>query len=131
MVLAFGECGGGSIDYGPLTIDYSRPQMTSLLCYNTVIMNKTKTLTIAGYELPVLITSDEKGGYVAECTDWADCYAQAESIDEVVNEIYHVALSLIQVYQEENLTIPLTQSSATKNKSWQSDEDHPMVVSPM
>lgn len=59
------------------------------------------------YELPIKITSQKEGGYVVTCPLWIDCYAQGNSIDEAVLEITAVAQSLIELYKEEGLKIPL------------------------
>ena len=66
-----------------------------------------KTEKVSQYELPIKIESQVGGGYLAVCPDWSDCYAQGETIDEAVLEITAVAQSLIEVYKEENLKIPL------------------------
>lgn len=70
-------------------------------------MKKTKKLTISEYELPVVIQKEETGGFVARCSIWDDCYAQGETIEEVINEISSVTSSLIELYQEEGKKIPL------------------------
>lgn len=59
------------------------------------------------YELPLDIKRDSSGGYVAKCTVWKDCYAQGETVDEAVLEVTAVAQSLIELYTEEGLKIPL------------------------
>lgn len=59
------------------------------------------------YELPLDIKRDASGGYTARCTVWTDCYAQGETIDEAVLEVTAVAQSLIELYTEEGLNIPL------------------------
>lgn len=58
------------------------------------------------YELPIKVQK-EKDGYSAFCPIWSDCYAQGDTVDEVTNEIVTVAQSLIDIYKEEDLTIPL------------------------
>ncbi len=59
------------------------------------------------YALPLDIKRDSSGGYVARCTVWKDCYAQGETIDEAVLEVTAVAQSLIELYAEEGLKVPL------------------------
>lgn len=66
-----------------------------------------KTEKVSKYELPIRIEAQEEGGYIATCPIWLDCYAQGETIDEAVLEITAVAQSLIEVYKEESLRIPL------------------------
>lgn len=71
------------------------------------IEKKTKVLQ---YELPIKVVP-EKGGFYALCPIWKDCYAQGDTIDEVVQEAVAVASSLIEIYEEEDLKIPLKLSS--------------------
>lgn len=59
------------------------------------------------YELPIKIAPQKEGGYVVTCPLWQDCYAQGDTIDEAVLEITAVAQSLIELYKEEGLKIPL------------------------
>lgn len=66
------------------------------------------------YELPLKIKPQKEGGYIAICPLWPDCYAQGESIDEVILEITGVAQSLIELYKEEGLRIPLKITSKKK-----------------
>lgn len=66
-----------------------------------------KTQKVFEYQLPIKITLQKDGGFVATCPVWLDCYAQGDSIDEVVLEITAVAQSLIEFYKEEGLKIPL------------------------
>jgi predicted RNase H-like HicB family nuclease len=66
-----------------------------------------KTEKVSQYELPIKIEPQEEGGYLATCPVWSDCYAQGETIDEAIVEITAVAKSLIEIYKEEALKIPL------------------------
>ncbi len=66
---------------------------------------------VSQYELTVKIQPQKGGGYVAASPDWSDCYAQGETIDEAVLEVTAVAQSLIELYKEEGLKIPLKLSS--------------------
>lgn len=59
------------------------------------------------YELPLDIKRDVSGGFVATCPAWSACFAQGETVDEAVLEITAVAQSLIELYTEEGLSIPL------------------------
>lgn len=65
-----------------------------------------KIINVRQYQLPLNISCDEYG-YVAACPLWSDCYAQGDSIDEVIAEAQAVAVSLIELYQEEDKSIPL------------------------
>lgn len=59
------------------------------------------------YDLPLDIKRDRSGGYIARCIVWSDCYAQGETIDEAVLEVTAVAQTLIELYKEERMVIPL------------------------
>ena len=59
------------------------------------------------YELPIQIRPQKDGGFVVTCPVWSDCYAQGDTLDEAVLEITAVAQSLIELYKEEGLKIPL------------------------
>lgn len=63
---------------------------------------------VAEYELPIKIVPQKEGGYVVTCPAWKDCYAQGDSVEEATLEITAVAQSLIELYKEEGLRIPLT-----------------------
>lgn len=67
-----------------------------------------KRLTnVSEYELPIKLEVQIDGSYVAKSPAWADCYAQGDTIDEAILEITAVAQSLIELYKEEDLKIPL------------------------
>lgn len=68
------------------------------------MLNKSKK--VFEYELPIKIEPQEEG-YVVSCPAWSDCYAQGDTLDEALLEITAVAQSLIELYKEENITIPL------------------------
>lgn len=59
------------------------------------------------YELPIKIKPQKAGGFVVTCPVWQDCYAQGDTIEEATLEITAVAQSLIELYKEEELKIPL------------------------
>lgn len=73
-------------------------------------MNKNKNLEIQEYELPITITEEKEGGFTAICSAWQDCYAQGQTVEDVINEISYVASSLIELYKEEDKEIPLKNS---------------------
>lgn len=79
-------------------------------------MNTNKTIDIQEYELPITIEEEAGGGFTATCSVWKDCYAQGETIEEAINEISYVASSLIELYKEEEMTIPLKLKKTTKEK---------------
>jgi len=65
-----------------------------------------KITEVKKFQMPIEI--NREGGYfLARCPVWADCYAQGDSIDKATSEIIAVASSLIELYQEEKLRIPL------------------------
>lgn len=72
-----------------------------------------KSTKVLQYELPISIKPQREGGVVATCPVWSDCYAQGETVDEAVLEITAVAQSLIELYKEEDLRIPLTLKNKT------------------
>lgn len=66
-----------------------------------------RSTRVSEYELPIKIERQEEEGYVVTCPLWKDCYAQADTVDDAVLEITAVAQSLIELYKEERLKIPL------------------------
>ncbi len=66
-----------------------------------------KSERVSEYELPIVIKAQKEGGFVVSSPVWSDCYAQGETIDEAILEITGVAQSLIELYKEEDLEIPL------------------------
>ncbi len=91
-------------------------------------MNK-KTLDIQEYELPITIQEEKEGGFTAVCPLWKACYAQGETIEEVINEVSYVASSLIELYKEEDLTIPLKLKKTEKNQGRGFSLNFPLIVS--
>ncbi|MEK7633849.1 MAG: type II toxin-antitoxin system HicB family antitoxin [Patescibacteria group bacterium] len=91
-------------------------------------MKTKKYLTLAEYSLPIEIQREDDG-YVARCPVWSDCFAQGDTIDEAINEISYVASSLIELYKEEDLEIPLKLKGIKENKSSFFKIDFPLVVS--
>lgn len=77
-------------------------------------MKKSKTLHIQEYELPIVVQKEKEGGFTAVCSVWEDCYGQGETIEETVNEISYVASSLIELYREEGMRIPLKLKKETQ-----------------
>lgn len=70
-------------------------------------MKKTRKLHISEYELPIMVSEEKEGEFVAKCPIWNDCYAQGKTIEDAINELSYVASSLIELYKEEDLIIPL------------------------
>lgn len=66
-----------------------------------------RSIKVSQYELPVRIEPQKGEGFVAVCPIWTDCYAQGDTIDEAVLEVTAVAQSLVELYKEEGLKIPL------------------------
>ncbi len=66
-----------------------------------------KTQKVFEYELPIKIKTQKEGGFLASCSSWSDCYAQGESVDQAILEVTAIAQSLIEIYKEEGLQIPL------------------------
>ncbi len=91
-------------------------------------MNK-KTLDIQEYELPITIREEKEGGFTASCRLWKDCYAQGETIEEAINEISYVASSLIELYKEEDIKIPLKLKKTEKSQGNALNLNFPLIVS--
>lgn len=91
-------------------------------------MKMQKSLTIAEYEFPIEI-NQEDGYFVAKCSKWADCYAQGDSLEEAMNEISYVASSLIELYKEEGLKVPLKLKNVREEKKSLIKFDFPLIVS--
>jgi predicted RNase H-like HicB family nuclease len=92
-------------------------------------MKNNKTLNIQEFELPITIHKEEEGGFTATCPIWQDCYAQGETIEEAINEITYVASSLIELYKEEEIKIPLKLKKTTEEKSGGFNLNFPLIVS--
>lgn len=92
-------------------------------------MKKNKTLQIREYELPIAIQEEKRGGFTAVCTLWADCYAQGESIEEVLNEISYVASTLLEMYKEEGIKIPLKLKKQAEKETKGFTLSIPLIVS--
>lgn len=88
-----------------------------------------KTLDIQEYELPITIQEEKEGGFSAFCPVWKDCYAQGETVEETISEISYVASSLIELYKEEDLRIPLKLKKTEKNESKEFNLNIPLIVS--
>lgn len=65
-----------------------------------------KIASIKSYQLPINIKQDGQY-FIATCPLWHDCYAQGKTIDEATSEIIGVATSLVELYTEEGMHIPL------------------------
>lgn len=78
------------------------------------------------YELPIQINPQKDGGFVVTCPVWSDCYAQGDTLDKAVLEITAVAQSLIELYKEEGLKIPL---KVQKEEPVRSPIKLPVIVS--
>jgi predicted RNase H-like HicB family nuclease len=91
-------------------------------------MKKTQKLTISEYELSVVIEEEKNGGYIANCSTWSDCYAEGETVEEVVCEISQIAKDLIKLYQEKNIEIPLKLKKEHMNKKMAFEFKFPLLV---
>jgi len=92
-------------------------------------MKQAKKLTIFEYELPIKLEKQKEGGYVAICPIWSACYAQGETIEETVNEISSVATSLIELYKEEEMKIPLKLIKSSQKAESSLSLTFPVIVS--
>ena len=91
-------------------------------------MKDQKTLTIAEYEL-IINFHEEDGIFIAQCSDWEDCYAQGNTLEDAISEITYVASSLIELYNEEGLKIPLKLKNTTKKSITNISLTFPLIVS--
>jgi len=92
-------------------------------------MKVNKNFVIRQYQLPIEVEGNEKEGFIAHCSVWSDCYAQGDSIEEALNEIFYVASSLIELYREEDLKLPLKLKKESQVKSSTLHFDLPLIVS--
>jgi len=90
---------------------------------------KQALLAIQEYDFPIALHEQEEGGFVATCPVWDACYAQGETIEEAINEIAYVASSLIELYREEGMPIPLKLKSTTKKEPNGFTFNFPLIVS--
>lgn len=91
-------------------------------------MSKSKTIDIQEYELPITI-QEEDGGFVATCSVWKDCYAQGDTLEEAINEISYAASSLIELYKEEDMQIPLSIKRVEHKEKKGFTINFPLIVS--
>lgn len=75
-----------------------------------------KNTVVNEYELPVDVKKDGRY-FVATCPIWPDCYAQGRTLEEAVKEIEGVARTLIEIYDEEDMKVPLKIKSQSKSTS--------------
>jgi len=92
-------------------------------------MSNNKSLQIQEYELPITIGEEKEGGFTAICSTWQDCYAQGETVEDVINEISYVASSLIELYKEEDKKIPLKLKNTAQKESKGFSLNLPLIVS--
>lgn len=86
-----------------------------------------KTFYLDQYELPVDVRKDSDG-FLATSPKWEACYAQGDTPEEAISELVAVASSLVELYREEDLKVPLPlrrKSVALKDLRF----DLPLVVS--
>ncbi len=91
-------------------------------------MKMQKKLTISEYEFPIEV-NQEDGFFLAKCSKWQDCYAQGDSLEEAINEISYVASSLIELYKEEGLKVPLKLKNIREERTPLIKLNFPLIVS--
>lgn len=91
--------------------------MAATVCYNEATVRKKvkKIETIKAFQLPIVV-KQEGDFFVATCPEWPDCYAQGNSIDEATAEIIGVASTLIELYQEEGMRVPLVSKVKSRGR---------------
>ncbi len=67
----------------------------------------SKIVALNQYELPADVRRDGDG-FLAVSPGWEACYAQGDTPDEAIAELLEVAASLVELYQEEGVPIPLS-----------------------
>lgn len=92
-------------------------------------MKRNKRLTISEFELPVVLEKEADNTFLAKCPNWKDCYAQGDTIEEAINEISYVASSLIELYKEEDLKIPLKLKNQSQKSTANLSFKFPLIVS--
>lgn len=92
-------------------------------------MATTKNITLSEFQLPITIQAEKKGGFTATSHLWRDCYAQGDTIEEVLQEATAVASSLIELYEEEGMNIPLKKKEEKKHSLNDLHLDIPIIVS--
>jgi len=68
--------------------------------------NYRRLARVFEYELPIKVSKAGRD-FFAKCPVWPDCYVQGDTVENVINEVTAVAASLIELYKEEDLEIPL------------------------
>lgn len=91
-------------------------------------MDKNKNINVQEYELPITL-HEENSGFIATCSVWQDCYAQGETLEEAINEMSYVASSLIELYKEEGMKIPLKLKNTSEKKMAGFNVSIPVIVS--
>ena len=91
-------------------------------------MDKNKNINVQEYELPITLHEEDKG-FIATCSVWQDCYAQGETLEEAINEMSYVASSLIELYKEEGIKIPLKLKNTSDKKTAGFNISIPVIVS--
>ena len=76
---------------------------------------KSSEIKVFEYQLPIKIEENPEGGFTVSSPAWSDCYAQGDTLDEAVNELSAVAASLIELYKEEGLKVPLKKKVSEKS----------------
>ena|SRR3989338_5198527 len=92
-------------------------------------MTQKKHLTIDEYELLVTVEKDPSGGFISRCDTWDACYAQGDTLEEAINEISYVASSLIELYHEEHMTVPLKVKKTSEQVHLPMKFTFPLIVS--
>lgn len=77
-------------------------------CYNNHMARIVKKTTkIQEYQLPLTITRQEEGGFLARCEQLPGCMAEGETVSEALANIVDVAANLIDLYTEKEIPIKL------------------------
>ena len=92
-----------------------------------VSKNCRRLARVFEYELPIKVSKAGRD-FFAKCPVWSDCYAQGDTVENVINEIVAVAASLIELYREEDLEVPLMKAPRARIIHSQATVKVPVLV---
>jgi predicted RNase H-like HicB family nuclease len=72
-----------------------------------------QSATVYEYSVPISVTHQKEGGFLARCAKLQGCLAEGDSISDAVSHCMDVAKHLIDLRREENMDIPLRKKAYT------------------
>jgi len=76
-----------------------------------------QTTKIQEYQLPLTITQQEEGGFLARCEQLQGCMAEGDTASEALANVVDVAANLIDLYTEQDIPIKLKLVKQSSGKS--------------